>query len=361
MVFGGWPALRLRAGMDVFRSIHIRGGWRIGQVMFARDPHILVSAAMAAADRLFGGPRLSSAGRGPCAPDAVAVPCMAADFLFVARHGRRDADFILADDACLTDAIPYALRPDATSAVLMRHPFSGQPAPPDEAREAALLAKAGAVIAIWNDDATLVRRHLPGRRVILAPMASVPAAAPQPGVDGRILFIGGDTASNVVGLRWFIDQVWPDIRRAIPSAGLTVAGNVARAFASENCSGVWFAGWIADLAELYRRSAVVILPLRARSGPNTRLIEALGHGKAIVVTDATVSGIEPPVRHAVCVANEPGTFATGVITLLQDKNRRLELGQAALDHARRHLAPETCYRELLKFAAARAGIDSDPE
>lgn len=370
-VFGRWPALLLRGEMAIFSSLHIRGGWRIGRVILARDPRILVTAALTVFDRLLRKFGLSSSHLVPNAPYSIAVPWLAADFLYVARHARRNADVLLADYAFLTEAIPYALRPDAPSAVVMHDLFCSRSAQfdllhaadsvalIDEAHEIALLARADAVIAIQAEEAAFVHRHLPDTRVIVAPMAIVPAVEPQPGVDGRALFVGSNTAPNVLGLRWFIDHVWPGIQRVVPGATLTVAGNVARAFDGENRNGVRFVGRVPDLAPLYREAAVVISPLHVGSGLKIKLIEAFGHGKATVVTSVSLQGIELLAGDAVCLANDPDAFAMGVITLLRDTERRLELGHAALHLARQHFSPQACYGELLNFAAA--ALHSAPE
>jgi GT2 family glycosyltransferase/glycosyltransferase involved in cell wall biosynthesis len=362
-VFARSPLLLLRGEKVAFRSVRIRGGWRFGQAIVARDPRVLGAAALTLFDRLPGRRRFSS--DRPATPESRRPDeaWSSADLLFVARHARRDADVILVDQLVLTGVIPYVLRPDAISAVVACGLPSRRSACRDEtdprtvierAREGAFPGQADAIIAIGADEAKVLRRRFPGKRVIVAPMTTVPAELPQPGVDGKILCVGEATEANILGLRWFIDCVWPDIRRAMPDAGLTVAGGVVEAFTSLRINGVRFAGEFTDLTTLYAQAAVVILPQREGTGSRIQLIEALGHGKAIVATIETMRDIEPYVHDAVRVSGDPGGFATGVVGLLRDMERRFQLGQAALDMARRHFSAPACHGDFLKFAAGFA-------
>jgi Glycosyl transferases group 1 len=217
-----------------------------------------------------------------------------------------------------------------------------------ETAEMALLAGAGAVVAIQPEEAELVRVGLPKQPVILAPMAVEPVGAPQPGEDGRVLFVGSKTAPNIVGLRWFLDKVWPAVLAGVPDAELAVAGSVATAI-SGNVLGVRLLGAMPSLEALYRDAAVVISPLPVGSGLKIKLVEALGHGKAIVATTATVQGFEALTREAVAVADDPASFAAELIALLRDRELRSARGAAALAVARERFSPAACYAGFVSF------------
>jgi succinoglycan biosynthesis protein ExoO len=363
-VFGRWPWVRLGAGTDVFNSITLRGAWRLGPVFIARDPRIAVRALLTVLDRLGARIGLGGGNRIKPAPYSVGLPWTVDDKLFVARHAPAISDFILADYAFLTEGIAYALRPGANSAVVMHDLFSsrvvqfntsGGTAPLVDITledELALLARAKAVIAIQAAEAGVVAARLPERRVITAPMAVFPVAAAQPGSGGaNLLFIGSNTAPNVTGLAWFIDAVWPAILAASPGVTVTIAGAVADAFIGHpDVPGFRFLGPVGDLVPLYSAASVVISPLRAGSGLKIKLIEAMGHGKAIVATPVTVQGVEQEVDHAVIVADDPADFAAAVLTFLADPDRRRAYGESALRMVAEHFSVEACYGELLAYA-----------
>lgn len=364
--FGRWPFLLLRPEMDVFDEIHIGGAWRLGKRLYvAKDPRIAIAAAAAIAARFAGRLGLEFPSWDRPAPYAVAEPWRREDQLFIARHAPRPTDLVLADYAFTTPAIPYALAPAAPSAVIMHDFFSERAgrfreqklsdsvASLDRDAEADLLRQVDAVIAIQKLEAAEVARLLPDRRVILAPLASDVASAPQPGDRRTALFVGSNTAPNVIGLRWFLDEIWPRITANIPGCRLVVAGSVASAF-PEPIPDVRFLGMVPDLEPLYAEAGVVVSPLTVGSGLKIKLVEALGKGKAIVATSVTTEGCEQAVIEAICEHDDAEAFAEAVVALFRDDDLRRTKATQALDAARRIYSPEACYRDLLAFARGEA-------
>ena len=359
--FGRWPALRLGPEMQVADEVFISNSLRIGRRLFvAKDPRIFFKAALTVAERLLLRLRIVRRSRVKSAPYAIALPWTKPEQLFIARHAPRPSQVVIADYGFVTPAIPYAMCPRARTLVVMHDLFcsrtdqfvglgtSDSVASIDEATELALLGRAEAIVAIQENEARFVSERLPQKRVIVAPMAADAVDEPQPG-DGRtVLFVGSNTAPNVVGMRWFLDEVWPNVRRELPGCELLVAGRVQQAFPI-NPEGVRFVGLVPDLEPLYRQAGVVISPLIAGSGLKIKLIEALGRGKAIVATSVTVDGIAGQVGSSVVVADSVSDFASAVVRLLSDDKLRLRTSSEALETAKRHFSAEACYADLLGY------------
>jgi succinoglycan biosynthesis protein ExoO len=126
-----------------------------------------------------------------------------------------------------------------------------------------------------------------------------------------------------------------------------VAGTVTRNLGAlpEGVSGL---GVVDDLGPVYAQAGVVISPLRLGSGLKIKLVEAAGHGKAVVATTVTLQGVEEEMGEAVRVADEPEAFAAEVASLLNDPEARRALGERALAAARAHFCAPQVYQELLK-------------
>jgi succinoglycan biosynthesis protein ExoO len=218
----------------------------------------------------------------------------------------------------------------------------------DVATEMKMLAQADAIVAIQATEAAVVRRHLPRHEVIVAPLAVEPVAASQPGNGTDLLFVASKTTANIDGLEWFIGEVWPAVRNALPAATLLVAGAVGEMFPAAP-PGIRILGHVPDLAPLYGTAGVVISPLRGGSGLKIKLIEAMAQGKAIVATTTTLQGVEDVVGPAVSVADDPAVFAAAIIALLIDDELRRRQADAALGVARSRFSAEACYAEFLTF------------
>jgi GT2 family glycosyltransferase/glycosyltransferase involved in cell wall biosynthesis len=367
-VLGRVPVLRVAGDGTLFDRVAIRGTFRIGRILFARDPLVYLRAAVGIADRLarrVGIAALTSLARP--APYSVGLPWTAEDFLFVAAQARGRADIVLADYGFLTPGIPYALRPGATSAVVMHDLFSSRPATfgavgaadsvagVDEATEAGLLAGADLVIAIQAEEAAAARRILPvGHKVLVAPMAVDPVTSAQAGEGGGLLFVGSSTAPNVDGMNWFLTEVWPHLRQQYPNLRLNVAGSVCgKLNGVAHQSGVSLLGRVPELAALYRLADVVISPLRAGSGLKIKLVEAMAHGKPVVATTITAQGVEHLLNGAVAIADSPRQFAGEVLHLLAAPHVRAARAEAALDIARRNFSAGTAYGGVVDHLHAR--------
>ncbi len=304
-VFGRWPVLVLRPDMDVFSAIHVRGAWKIGRRIFvAQNPRIALMAAKAVIARVAARVGFNIERWNRPAPYAVAEPWLREDQLFVSNAAPHSSDVILADYAFTTPALSYALNPSARTAVIMHDLFSARArrfqdlklsdsvAGLDANSEARLLAQAGAVIAIQQEEAEEVRSLIPGQPVLLAPMLPQMKPAPQPGERDTVLFVGSNTAPNIIGLKWLFETVWPIVMRELPECQLLVAGSVAAGF-SYRIPGVRFLGIVPDLDDLYSKAGIVISPLTVGSGLKIKLIEALGQGGKPSLQRASLSKVSP--------------------------------------------------------------------
>jgi succinoglycan biosynthesis protein ExoO len=352
-IFGRWAAIKLKPETGVFVSYRIHGGFRFGSLMLARDPSVWIASALAVAVRGLGKLGIKVKWSAP-ADYAQGAPATREDMLFVAAHTARNSHAILCDYAFLNPLAPYSLRPGAPVFTIMHDLMSARVADAAEANtvtlaaaaEFRLLSLANVVVAIQADEAEKVRAALPHTQVIVAQHAVATVSAPQPGADDTLLFVGSNTAPNIVGLAWFFREVWPLVRQKRPRARLLVAGSVARGLGAAP-DGVKMLGVIGDLAPLYRDAGVVISPLYTGSGLKIKLIEALAAGKAVVGTSVTVQGVEDVVVGAMAREDEPARFAAALAALLGDAGKRHTLARAALECARTHFSAEACLAELV--------------
>jgi succinoglycan biosynthesis protein ExoO len=325
---------------------------------------VAFTAALSVLDRLMVKLKLPSPGWDKPAEFAQAAEATRADQLFVARAAQPNTKAVLCDYAFLTPLAPFALA-EAPVFTIMHDLVSARVSEAAEVwsltpeREFELLGQSHTVIAIQAEEAAAVRAALPETQVILAPHAAACVVAAQTGEDDLALFVGSNTAPNVVGLRRFLEQSWPLVRATRPNARLMVAGSVSRAITSAP-EGVKLLGVVPDLAPLYRDAGVVISPLHTGSGLKIKLIEAMAAGKAVIGTNVTAQGVADIVNGAVTIEDDPVRFAAAVADLLGAPERRTALGAAALKAARTHFSPDASYSELINHVR-RGGAQNAAE
>jgi hypothetical protein len=210
-----------------------------------------------------------------------------------------------------------------------------QPAGITAAWEADRITSVDAAVAIQWDEADAARALVPGTEVIVAPpifpLRTTPTGVTP--VVNSCLFVGNGTFHNVDGLTWMIDEVWPLIRQSVSGATLRVAGAVSGQVRG-GTPGVQMLGEVEDLASEYFKASVVVVPLRAGSGIKVKLVEAICHGRASVVTAVGAQGLGALVPRPFLVADDATEFAAAVAELLGDSNRRSALEVAAVAAAR---------------------------
>ena len=357
--FGRWPFIRLLPEMDVFETVCIRGSIRLGRFLILLNPFVALRGAIAVLDQLLARTGLTKRRLGRPAPYSIALPLSPRDSAFLRSRVPPVADQLLLDYAFLTPCIEV-VGTERPSIVIMHDLFSAR-APQfaslnqsdsaarlSAAEEMALLSAADLIVAIQEEEAATVRKWLPGKRVVVAPMAVQPVTHPYPGNSDTILFVGSNTAPNIDGLRCFISEAWPRITRQRPSSRLLVAGSVVWSYAPQ-VAGVRYLGVLPNLDDPYRRAGVVISPLRVGSGLKVKLLEALSWGKAVVATSVTTQGIGPLLDKAIVIADDPEDFAFNVVALMNDEEERGRYGAQALQAASRHFGEDTCYEGILSF------------
>ena len=136
----------------------------------------------------------------------------------------------------------------------------------------------------------------------------------------QILFCGSlDYPANRDGLLWFHQETWPLILKRQPSARLVIIGRGALRERFETlCADptVEFGGTVDDVVPYYRRTGVVVVPLRKGSGTRLKILEAMSMGNPVVSTQIGVQGIEAVDGEHLLVADEPTQFAEAVDKLL---------------------------------------------
>ncbi|MBE0411370.1 MAG: glycosyltransferase [Anaerolineales bacterium] len=134
---------------------------------------------------------------------------------------------------------------------------------------------------------------------------------------------------NADGVRWFLREVFPIVRKSIPEASLTIVGKNPPDdlidSARENPEWVTVTGYVPDLRPYLRSSALVVIPVRAGSGMRVRILDSFAYGMPVVTTSVGLEGIDAIPGEQVLVSDAEPDFAENVINLLQDEDLQAKL------------------------------------
>jgi exosortase len=193
--------------------------------------------------------------------------------------------------------------------------------------------------AIRNFDHVLVcsredRARLADPRVVVVPNgASIPDHPLPDNMDTKtILFIS--TLSywpNVDALFFFLREIFPLVRQAVPSVRLLIVGKDPSAEILRLHDGVTIrvAPNVPNVEPLYREATISVVPLRAGGGTRLKILEAFALGRPVVSTTIGAEGLEAAAGEHLAIADEPRAFARACVELLTQPRLRAGLAVRA--------------------------------
>jgi sugar transferase (PEP-CTERM/EpsH1 system associated) len=208
-----------------------------------------------------------------------------------------------------------------------------------EEYERALARELDASIFVSPAEAELFRRIAPdARRIVDVPNGvdaeyfGATVRCPPDSVHPVLVFVGQmDYLANVDGVRWFADEIFPLVRRALPGAQLHVVGRAPtrEVLALAERPGVTVTGAVPDVRVHLSGATMMIAPLRIARGIQNKVLEGMAARVPIVLTKGALEGLDAePGRHVVR-ADAPQPFADAVIALSTDPARATALAAEA--------------------------------
>lgn len=150
--------------------------------------------------------------------------------------------------------------------------------------------------------------------------------------SNHIVFTGAmDYQANVDAVTWFVEKVFPIVRAKLPDACFTIVGSkpTTAVRALEQIDGVTVTGFVEDIRPYIAKAGVCVAPMRIARGVQNKVLEAMAMGQAVVTTQAGFEGIKAKPGRDVLVCDTAPDFAATILDVLDNKQRRTQLGENA--------------------------------
>ena len=233
-------------------------------------------------------------------------------------------------------------------------------------RELLVMRRVDLVLCYTDVEKAVIQSHnLDSTRLARCPWVSRATEA-VPGFNERsdIAFLGGyDHPPNAEAVEWFVVNVWPLLRTAIPEIKFRVYGsNVPKKLTDLGLKDdrVVIEGWVEEVREVYDRCRVFVAPLRSGAGIKGKVIGALCHGLPTVLSPIAAEGIAIADGVDGLVADKPESWVSAIKSLYSDKTAWELMSKQAIATATRQFGSEKGTKDM-QSALLQTGIFTSTE
>ncbi len=181
------------------------------------------------------------------------------------------------------------------------------------------LRKLDGVVAITDVDAKWFRQAFPQLPVVSIPFGidagdgEEDLTTIEPKVKGLFHLGSMNWMPNQEGIRWFLNEVWPGLRKQFPDLTFSLAGRSMPQWLLQNKQpGVIVDGEVADARSYMLDHQIMVVPLFSGSGIRIKIIEGMLMGKTVITTPVGAEGIHYVDGEHLLIARDTAGFMDAV-------------------------------------------------
>lgn len=124
------------------------------------------------------------------------------------------------------------------------------------------------------------------------------------------------------GTRWFLEEVFPIVRKQIPSAHIYIIGRGSKEVLTDvSGANITLLGELDDVIPYLKYCNISLVPLLFESGTRFKILEAGACETPVVSTSLGAEGIPVENGRNILIADTPQSFAEAIISMLRDKGK----------------------------------------
>ena len=215
-----------------------------------------------------------------------------------------------------------------------------------------LIRRCDVTIVVSPVELELLSREAPGRRVeVLSNIHEVHGRRAGFDVRKDLWFVGGfQHQPNVDAVQWFVAEIWPHVRAALPEVQFHIVGSKCPPeVAALAGNGVVVHGFVEHIEPFLDGIRVAVAPLRYGAGVKGKVNQSMAYGQPVVATPIAVEGMEIAAGSEALVAADPAGFADEIVRLYRDPELWLRLSDAGLANIESHFSFDAASRALQRI------------
>ncbi|MEM2174559.1 MAG: glycosyltransferase family 4 protein, partial [Candidatus Micrarchaeia archaeon] len=166
-----------------------------------------------------------------------------------------------------------------------------------------------------------------------------------------IMFLGGfNHLPNVDGVKWFVKEIFPEIKKHLPDLKFYVVGSEPpKEILTLKSRDIIVTGYVKDLEPYLENSRVFVAPLRYGAGVKGKINMAMSHGLPVVTTSIGAEGMHLIDGENALIADNPKDFAEKVVKLYTDEELWKKLSKNSIEHTKKYFSYERAKERILEI------------
>lgn len=166
----------------------------------------------------------------------------------------------------------------------------------------------------------------------------------------KLLFVGKMSYDpNIIAVEYFVNEIFPSIKEHIPSTSFTVVGAnpTYRVKKLTNGRDIFVTGFVDDITSYFKEASILVAPMLTGAGIQNKLIQGMSYGCCVATSPIGAEGLE--VTDEIAIYNTTEDWISGLVGLLSNPEKRIEMGLKAHNYVKEHLSFQQIQREFKDF------------
>lgn len=220
--------------------------------------------------------------------------------------------------------------------------------------ELSLIEQSDAALVVSIFEKKELKKIIPKQRVEVISLIHELKTKPAQNFAKRkdLMFIGSyNHLPNKDGLNWFVNTIWPIVRKKQPNLQLNIIGsNIPDdLFKNDQKSGINVIGFIEDPSKYFESSRVFIAPLRFGAGIKGKILQSIEYGLPVVTTKVGAEGMFLKDNESAMIADEPNEIAAKIYDIYTHKQLWEKTSKSSQLVLVNHFSRKIAKRELAKL------------
>lgn len=175
--------------------------------------------------------------------------------------------------------------------------------------------------------------------------------------EGSLFHLGSmDWNPNIEGVKWFCEEIIPDLRITDPGMKFYLAGKRSQDLINDkDFRFAEIVGEVESAQDFIRTKDIMVVPLKSAGGMRVKIIEGLAMGKAIVSTSIGLEGIAAKNEEHIMIADTKDEYVNAIKKLKNEPKLKNKIERNARKLIEEKYFNKVIIKDLEKFYTSLTG------